>query len=82
MKVAQSVQDCFEFAIWRSLRDARSLNALLTVLIKFISQQQEVHLPDTVGGKISRLIEYLQALRCLLILDNFETIFSSNQEID
>ncbi|MES1023577.1 NB-ARC domain-containing protein [Gloeocapsa sp. BRSZ] len=79
VKVAQSVQDCFEFTIWRSLRDAPSLNALLTVLIKFISQQQEVHLPDTVGGKISRLIEYLQALRCLLILDNFETIFSSNQ---
>jgi hypothetical protein len=75
VKFAQSVQDRFEFVIWRSLRDAPFLTELLTTLIN--SQQQDVQ-PDTVSS-ISRLIEYLQTCRCLLILDNFETILSSNQ---
>lgn len=76
VKLAQQVQDQFEFVIWRSLRDAPLLSELLTTLIKFLSQQQEV-LPEV--GSTSRLIEYLQTFRCLLILDNFETILSSNQ---
>jgi hypothetical protein len=52
---------------------------LLDTLIKFLSCQQETNLPETVGGKISRLIEYLRNSRCLLILDNFDALLSSGQ---
>ncbi|WP_289501394.1 NB-ARC domain-containing protein [Gloeocapsopsis sp. IPPAS B-1203] len=76
VKLAQRVQSQFEFVIWCSLRDAPPLSELLTTLIKFTSQQHEI-LPAV--GNIPELIEYLQAFRCLLILDNFEAILSSNQ---
>ncbi|NWF60220.1 MAG: hypothetical protein HXY43_13385 [Fischerella sp.] len=40
--------------------------------IKFLSNQQEVDLPDSLDGRISRLLHYLKAHHCLLILDNLE----------
>lgn len=47
---------------------------LLTELILFLCDQQEVILPETVNSQISRLMEYLRSSRCLLILDNSESI--------
>ncbi|WP_375470390.1 NB-ARC domain-containing protein [uncultured Nostoc sp.] len=79
IQLAQLVQEEFEFVIWRSLRDAPPLSKLLEILIKFLSCQQETNLPETVGSKISQLIEYLHNSRCLLILDNFDVLLSNGQ---
>jgi WD40 repeat protein len=59
----------FEFVIWRSLRNAPSLETLLADLVLFLSRQQETH------GELKQLLQYLRTARCLLILDNVETIF-------
>lgn len=67
----------FEFVIWRSLRDAPPMDAILADLIQFLSRQQETELPDTVDGKLSRLMHYLRSSRCLLILDNVESILGT-----
>ncbi|MCG8365012.1 MAG: NACHT domain-containing protein [Pseudanabaenales cyanobacterium] len=64
----------FEFVIWRSLRNAPPVDDLLTELIQILSQQQEIVLPALLDGKILRLIHYLRVSRCLLILDNTESI--------
>ena len=77
VKLAEQIQDEFEYLIWRSLRNAPPIQELLADLIKFLSNQQETDLPETIDGKISRLLEYLRASRCLLILDNAESILSS-----
>jgi WD40 repeat protein len=76
-KIAQEIQDKFDWLIWRSLREAPSIQNILADLIFFISQEQEIDLPDTVGGRITKLLEYLSYSRCLIILDNAESIFQA-----
>ncbi|MBG1264608.1 NACHT and WD40 repeat domain-containing protein [Nostoc commune] len=78
-KLAQKVQGCFEYVIWRSLYNAPPLFDLLANLIQFFSNEQvlETDLPKSVDRIISQLIEYLQQQRCLLVLDNVETILQT-----
>ncbi|TFI55127.1 hypothetical protein BLD44_006540 [Mastigocladus laminosus UU774] len=81
VKFAEKIKDHFEYIIWRSLREAPPTNAILANLIGFLSdgQETEAYLPETVGDKISRLIEYLRQQRCLLILDNMESVLCSGR---
>lgn len=74
VKLAQQVQGKFEAVIWRSLQDAPPLDVILSDWIPFLSRQQETEIPDTVDGKLGRLMYYLRSSRCLLILDNVESI--------
>ncbi|MCA1991096.1 MAG: NACHT domain-containing protein [Coleofasciculus sp. S288] len=74
VKLAEQVQDNFEYVIWRSLHNAPSLESLLASLIDFLSNQQEIDLANDVNHRISRLLDYLKKHRCLIVLDNAETI--------
>ncbi|HEY9859571.1 MAG TPA: NB-ARC domain-containing protein [Candidatus Obscuribacterales bacterium] len=78
VKLGEQLQGEFEYLIWRSLRDAPPLPELLTTLIRFLSAQQDIT-SESLGGQLSRLLELLRASRCLLILDNFETILQGGQ---
>ena len=78
VKLAQQIQDEFEYIVWRSLRNAPVLQELLADVIRFLSNQQETELPETIDGKISRFLEHLRTSRCLLIIDNAESILSSD----
>lgn len=69
VKLVHQLQNQFEFIIWRSLRNAPSLETLLADWILCLSQQQDTQ------ADLSRLLHYLRSRRCLLILDNAETIF-------
>jgi hypothetical protein len=73
VKLAQQLQDQFDFVIWRSLRNAPSLETLLTDLVPFLSNQQET---QPVLGK---LLNCLRQLRCLVILDNMETLLDAER---
>ncbi|NMG18472.1 NB-ARC domain-containing protein [Brasilonema bromeliae] len=79
VKLAQQIQENFEYVIWRSLREAPSIKAILANLIQFLSEQQEtpVNLPESLSERVSRLLDYLRSHRCLLILDNLESILRS-----
>jgi WD40 repeat protein len=79
IKLAEQIQTDFEYVIWRSLRNAPPLEDLLIDLIQFLSNQQEINLPNSLDEQMSRLIEYLRSSRCLLILDNFESILCSGE---
>jgi WD40 repeat protein len=76
VKVAEQVQNDFDYLIWRSLRNAPPLEGILADLIKFLSNQEEVYLPNTIDGTISRLVDYLRKHRCLIVLDNVEAVLS------
>ncbi|MBW4537671.1 MAG: NACHT domain-containing protein [Myxacorys chilensis ATA2-1-KO14] len=80
VKLATALQDQFEQVIWRSLRDAPPIENILADVIQFLSRQQETELPETVDGKIGRLMHYLRSSRCLLILDNAESILGSGEQ--
>lgn len=72
--VAEQLQNEFDYFIWRSLRYSPSVENLLTQLIRFFSHGQVIDLPKDFGCAVSQLIEYLRSHRCLVILDEVETI--------
>ncbi len=79
VKLAEQLQDQFEYLIWRSLRNAPRVEDILAALIDFLSGQSGTALPDT-DQRISRLLEHLQEHRCLLILDNAEAVLQSGED--
>ncbi|MDM9582851.1 ATP-binding protein [Nostoc sp. GT001] len=74
VKLAQQLQDRFEFVIWRSLLPNLPVNDLLTDLIAVLSNGKETDLPKPFNHKISQLIHYLQRHRCLLVLDGADRV--------
>ena len=77
IKLAERIQGKFEYLVWRSLRNAPPILELLADLIQVLSGQQETDLPDSLDGRLRRLMHYLQSQRCLLVLDNMESILSA-----
>lgn len=71
VKLAQGVSDRFDCMIWRSLRHAPPLTSLLEELIAFLSQQQSTE------AELPQLLHWLRTRRCLIILDNAETILKA-----
>jgi WD40 repeat protein len=80
--LAQNIQDNFQYVIWQSLRESPSLEKVLDELIKFLSNQREVDFSASASDKIRKVIQYLQSARCLLILDNVESVMTSNYETE
>ena len=66
-QLTQNIGDNFEYVIWRSLRNALPIKAILTDIIKFISEQQDVEPSE---HTIIRLLKHLKTKKCLIILDN------------
>ena len=76
----------FDYVVWRTLRNAPALAELLLDLIQILSDHQAV-LPTTevdhlapqalsqfLGQCLTQLLGLLQKHRCLIVLDNIETI--------
>lgn len=78
-KLAKQIQGKFDYIFWRSFSHTPPLADLLTELIFFLSNQQEIEseLPNSIEGKISLLINYLRNSKCLVVLDNIEAILSN-----
>jgi hypothetical protein len=77
VKLAQKIQNDFDFIIWRSLDRTPPIHTVLKDIIPFISGEQETNLPETPSDAISRAIECLNAHRCLVIIDGVETIMET-----
>ncbi len=79
VKLAEQVKEQFEYVIWRSLRNAPPLKELLANLVQFLSNGQETNLSPTNDNEsqVSCLINYFRTSRCLLVLDNAESILRS-----
>lgn len=76
VKAALQMQTEFEIVVWRSLANAPPLDQLLSSLLKFLMPLygEDPIIPATLDQQISKLMQYLRSRRCLLILDNTETI--------
>ncbi|MEG3924447.1 MULTISPECIES: NB-ARC domain-containing protein [unclassified Microcoleus] len=82
LQLIPQIQHEFDYIIWRSLRNSPPLASLQTDLIKFCRGGAPVPAPypeerATTGGL--PLLEYLRSHRCLIILDDIQTIFCSGQ---
>ena len=79
IQLATEIQNDFDYIIWRSLEASPPVETIILDAIKLFSNQQETILPDTLNldDKINRLIHYLKSSRCLLVLDNAESLLQS-----
>lgn len=78
IQLAEQIQDEFDFVIWRSLRNAPPVHDFLADLIGFLSNQQATLLRN-IDSQIAQLMEYLRSSRCLLVLDNVESILGGDE---
>ncbi|WP_408037826.1 WD40 domain-containing protein [Tolypothrix bouteillei] len=76
VKAALQMQTEFEIVVWRSLANAILLDEVLSSLLKFLMPlfEEDPIIPTTLDRQISKLMQYLRSRRCLLLLDNAETI--------
>jgi WD40 repeat protein len=79
VKLAQRlINTDFEVLIWRSLRNALPIEDLLTDWLQVLQQG----LAETVEGKIAQVLQQLRQHRCLLVLDNVETVLGKDNQYD
>jgi len=79
IKLAETLQPQFEFLVWRSLRNACPLPDLLIDLIDVLSGHQATPASHSIEKLIAQLLHYMQTSRCLLVLDNFESLLQGNE---
>jgi WD40 repeat protein len=73
-ELAHRLEHNFDRTIWRSLLNTPRVTELCTDLLRFLNPESMLDLPDSVEGQIEQLIGCLNRHRCLLILDNVESI--------
>lgn len=78
IKLMQRAQVYFDHVVWLSLYDAPSLEVVVTHCLRAFSGQQE-HLPQELEQKLTLFMECLRATRCLVVLDNLETILQGGE---
>ena len=67
----------FEAVLWRSVRDAPPCEELVADCITFFSETPPAAFPNSLEQRINQLVARLHASRCLLVLDNLETLLAS-----
>jgi transcriptional regulator with XRE-family HTH domain len=77
-RLAREVAPEFERVYWRSLRDAPPSGEWLAGAIGFLSDQRLVP-PAAESERLAVLLQLLRERRCLLVLDNSETVFEPGQ---
>lgn len=81
VKLAQTLEDQFDYMIWRSLRNAPSVSEILTHFLDFFADENLSQTSDSLDQQILQLLGHLKAHRCLLILDNIESILRSGDRL-
>ncbi|EFH86187.1 eIF2A-related protein [Ktedonobacter racemifer] len=75
--LGQRLASQFEAVLWCSVRDAPSCEELVADCISFFSETPPTAFPSSLEQRINQLVARLQARRCLLVLDNLETLLVS-----
>ncbi|MGB3238454.1 MAG: NB-ARC domain-containing protein [Geitlerinemataceae cyanobacterium] len=81
-KLAEKIQEegSFDRLIWRSLRSAPTLEKLLEDLLECLGHFNTDRSID-IETQISQLVEGLRQSRCLLVLDDFESILQGGTRL-
>lgn len=73
-KLSEIIKNHFDFLLWRDFRNAPNFQNILSEIIKILSNQEQINLPDKLEDQLTLFIRYLKQYRCLVVLDNFESI--------
>ncbi|NES07556.1 MAG: NACHT domain-containing protein [Okeania sp. SIO2F4] len=75
----QKIKTNFDVVIWLDLNLSPPLENTLKSLILSTGNQTEDRLPSTLGEKLSILLSNLQKKRCLIVLDDVQTLLREKQ---
>jgi len=78
-RVARDIRENFDYIFWRDLRNAPVPDDIITECILFLSRHKETSIPDSIEGKVQLLVRYLAASKCLIVLDNAETVLGGRE---
>jgi hypothetical protein len=79
-RVADDLAPEFEKLYWRSLRDGLPANEWLAGAIGFVSDRHMI-LASRGAARMGMLLDLLRGKRCLLVLDNLETVLEPGQSM-
>ncbi|MEO0377380.1 MAG: NB-ARC domain-containing protein, partial [Cyanobacteria bacterium P01_A01_bin.17] len=79
-KLAHRVADHFDYLIWRSLKNAPPVQETLASILNFFIERPTVHLSgnevaESFDAQLLQLMNCLRNDRCLIVLDNIESLF-------
>jgi WD40 repeat protein/transcriptional regulator with XRE-family HTH domain len=83
VKLGTQLQSEFDVIVWRSLQNAPLLEEFVESVLQFLLsvQAEDTVIPGSLDGRLTKLMICLRQQRCLLILDNVETILSSGNPV-
>jgi WD40 repeat protein/transcriptional regulator with XRE-family HTH domain len=83
VKLGTQLQTEFDVIVWRSLQNAPLLEDFLGSMLQFLLpvQAEDPVIPDGLDGRRTKLMDCLRRQRCLLILDNVETILRGGSQV-
>lgn len=75
----EAVTDYYDVVLWRSLLNASSAEDLLRDCLISLRLDDSEALPEEIDAQLALLLHHLRTHRCLLILDNLESILNTDQ---
>ncbi|HKV57001.1 MAG TPA: NB-ARC domain-containing protein, partial [Ktedonobacteraceae bacterium] len=77
--VANRVKESFDYIFWRSLQNAPPIELIVKQCLRFLSHQLPADLPEDIDELLPLLIPYLRSQRCLVVLDNAESLLQAGR---
>lgn len=77
--IAKRVQDSFDLLFWRSLQHVPPVESILENYLQFVFHQSHQHIPKDMDGQLALVLSCLRGQRCLLILDNVESVLEAGR---
>src|SRR5260370_2355695 len=77
--IAKQVQASFEHVFWRSLQHAPPVESVVESYLRFVFPERSAHIPKDLETQLSLLVSSFRERRCLLILDNVESVMEAGQ---
>src|SRR5216683_1213219 len=77
--IAKQVQTSFEHVFWRSLQHAPPVESVVESYLRFVFPERSAHIPKDLETQLSLLVSSFRERRCLLILDNVESVIEAGQ---
>ncbi len=77
--LARRVAANFDYVLWRSLRDVPSIGDILRDGFSLFSNRKLQEIPEHLENQLSLLIDYLKDKRCLIVLDNFDSVLVQDE---
>lgn len=81
-RCGEMLQGEFEYLIWRSLRNPLPLERLLADWLAFFRPNHPLNLPQDTHYLLAEVMTHLRQHRCLLILDNWESILYEGKHLE